>query len=161
MSGGAWERSTHSTQVPRGPPLEMGEKWIAGAAGGCTCGPIVKHRRQVDPRPPGSRQGPTLSRWSSHKGLSRSVRCCVERKDAMDGEMKLSWTQMGAQRARHAVRRRMRGSDAGSSGPLVESMRRARRRPSCSVVDVEVIALRVRRCIGGRARSEDVSRRAW
>jgi hypothetical protein len=91
-------------RVPRGPPLERGEKWIAGAAGGCTCGPIVKHRRQVDPRPPGSRQGPTLSRWSSHKGLSRSVRCCVERKDAMDGELKLSWTQMGAQRARHAVR---------------------------------------------------------
>ena len=32
------------------------------------------------------------------------MRRCMERKDAMDGDMKLSWTQMGARRARCDVR---------------------------------------------------------
>jgi hypothetical protein len=59
------------------------------AAGGRTSAQLVADRRQEDPRPPGSRTGPTMSRRSSHRGLSRSVRRCEERKDAMDGKMKL------------------------------------------------------------------------
>ena len=59
------------------------------AAGGRTSAQLVADSRQEDPLPPGSRTGPTMSRRSSHRGLSRSVRRCEERKDAMDGKMKL------------------------------------------------------------------------
>ena len=111
-----WDRSTHITRVPR--DLHQGgvSKWMERAAGRRTSAQVVADRRQEDPRPPGSRSGPTMSRRSSHKGLSRSVRRCVERKDAMDGDMKLSWTQMGALGARHDVRiKRICGSCRGTS----------------------------------------------
>ena len=86
-----WERSTHihGSRVPQ--DLHQGgvRKWMERAAGGRTSAQLVADRRQEDPRPPGSRTGPTMSRRSSHRGLSRSVRRCEERKDAMDGKMKL------------------------------------------------------------------------
>ena len=68
-----WERSTHRTRVPQDLHKRGVRKWMERAAGGRTSARLVADRRQVDPRPPGSRHGPTLSRWSSHKGLSRSV----------------------------------------------------------------------------------------
>ena len=54
--------------------LASGARAAGGAWGGRTWRAIVDEHRQEDARPPGLRHGPTKSRRSSRKGLSRPPR---------------------------------------------------------------------------------------